>query len=172
MANYNSVGKDQVPSLFNYDRLSNNDWGFNLTGRFTQFNRSDVEFMRNTTADTASMVSTNAGRFSSATAAASAIPSPYAPGLAAAAYWSTVVGVAADAVTQIMRPDIGQSWVISGAGVVANAATEKYPLFSPAINEATNKLNESDLSKTIQNNINSYWKMVIDSTNGGGNDKN
>ncbi|TAM52853.1 MAG: hypothetical protein EPN57_12220 [Paraburkholderia sp.] len=56
LANYNSAGKDQVPSVFGYDRPKRTDWGFTLTGPFTQLNKTDVEFVRTTTADTMSMV--------------------------------------------------------------------------------------------------------------------
>ncbi|CAN7523728.1 hemolysin [Trinickia sp. LjRoot230] len=54
---YNSAGKDNVPSVFTYDRPNSNDWGFTLTGPFTELSKADVEFMRTTTADSMSMVS-------------------------------------------------------------------------------------------------------------------
>ncbi|MEX4005621.1 hemolysin, partial [Paraburkholderia sp. EG285A] len=75
LANYNSSSPGQVPSQFTY-ALTGNSGSTNLTGPFTKFDQSDVNFMRNTTADASAMVSTNAGRFSAATAAAAAVPSP------------------------------------------------------------------------------------------------
>jgi filamentous hemagglutinin len=49
LASYNSVGKDQVPSVFSYDRPEGSNWGYNITGPFTQLKKTHVEFMRNTT---------------------------------------------------------------------------------------------------------------------------
>src|SRR6185312_9241435 len=57
-----SASPAQVPTGYNYDAPPSNGSGLNLprvTGQFTQFNSDDVSFMRSTTADAASMVSTN-----------------------------------------------------------------------------------------------------------------
>lgn len=127
---------------------------------------------RDQIADTASSVSTAAGRFSAATAAAAAIPSPYTPGFAAASLAATVIGMTTDAVSQMAKPDIGQYWIASSAGIGANAASEKYPFLSPAINETSNKLTNTDFAKNIQGAINSYWNGTVSSMSGNKNEEN
>ena len=131
-----------------------------MTGPFTKFDQSDANYVRNTAADTASMVSTNAGRIGAATASAASIPSPYAPGLACAAYVATVVGFGADSVVQLMKPDVVQYWTNSSSAMISDRLSTKYPLSSPVINEAINKFNDSGLSKSIQEFINSSWNRI------------
>ena len=150
LANYNSVGKDQLPSVFGYDRPKNNDWGFELRGPFTQMNAADVEFMRTTTADTMSMVSTTAGRFSAAAAAAAEIPSPYSSGFAAAALAGTVASYGASAVEQHVRPDPVGFAVDSTIDLLLYRPTEKIPLLGPAINEAGNSIKNSDWANRLK----------------------
>lgn len=159
LANYNSVSPGQVPSQFTYVPLGGGG-STNATGPFTKFDQSDVNYVRNTTADVASMVSTNAGRFSSANAAAAAIPSPYSPIFEAGAYVGTVVGFGADAVSQIARPDVGQYWTNSGSTMVSDRLSTKYPLASPVINEVANNINDSSFSKSMQDFINSSWNRI------------
>jgi filamentous hemagglutinin len=127
-----------------------------------------VNFVRNTTADTASMISTNAGRVSAATAAAARIPSPYSTALEGVSFSATAIGMTADAVTQLAKPDVGQYWVASGIGIAANAAAEKYPLFGPAINEIANTISNSDASKGSQSFISDYWKRIAENFTGTG----
>ena len=160
LASYNSVGKDQLPSVFGYDRPKNNDWGFELRGPFTQMNTADVEYLRTTTADTMSMVSKNAGRFSSITAAASSIPSPYAPGLSAVSYGATVVGVAADAIAQVARPDMG-GYAYEGTLILgAKVAADRLPLAAPVINETIETTKAMPFSERIRSWINERWDAI------------
>ncbi|WP_155627647.1 hypothetical protein [Burkholderia territorii] len=160
IANANRAAVDQLPSQFNYDRPSSNGSGFNMTGPFTKFDQSDLSYVRRTTAETASMVSTNAGRFGSVTTAAASLPSPYAPGFAGATYVATIVGIGADAVAQLMKPDVGQYWTNSGSAMISDHFSTKYPLASPAINEAANRFNESSLSHSIKEFINYSWDRI------------
>ncbi|MFD1560654.1 hypothetical protein ACFSHT_34285 [Paraburkholderia silviterrae] len=173
LANYNGASSGQVPSQFTY-ALTGHSGSANITGPFTKFDQSDENFMRGTTADVASMVSTNAGRFSAATAAAATVPSPYSAGFSAAAYAATVAGFTADAVAQMVKPDVGQYLTSGGIGIAANAVSEKYPALSPAINESANVLNNGSASQAVQNTFNNYIKQVIDRKYGSGNknDKN
>ncbi|WJF95114.1 hemagglutinin repeat-containing protein [Paraburkholderia bonniea] len=148
LANYNSASHGEVPSIYEYDRPSSSGWGISVTGPFTQFNKSDADFMRNTTADAAAMVSTNAGRFGAVAGAASTIPSPYAPGLATAAFTATVAGWAAGGVEQLARPNPTEFAVDSTVDLLLFRPAEKYPLWAPAINEAGNFIKRSEwLSK-------------------------
>ncbi|WP_150563922.1 hemolysin [Pandoraea cepalis] len=148
MANYDSAAPGHVPSNFTYAPTPA---------------KTDV---RGTVANMASGVSTAAGRFGAATAAGASIPSPFAPGLATASYVATATGMAADAVVQIAKPDVGQYWVSSGVGIAVSAASERFPGFGPAINAAANAINTSSASQSTQDLINKYWSKAIKSVNG------
>jgi filamentous hemagglutinin len=159
LANYNRVSPGQVPSQFTYPSSSTGG-SINVTGPFINFDQSDLSYMRDTAANVASMVSTNAGRFGATNAAFAAIPSPYSPIFEGAAYMGTVVGIGADAVSQIMRPDVGQYWVNGGSAMLSDRLSTQYPLAGPAINEAANKFNDSGLSQSIQDFVNSSWNRI------------
>ncbi|MEX3949948.1 hemagglutinin repeat-containing protein [Paraburkholderia sp. EG287B] len=159
-ANYNSASPGEVPSVVQYPQMSATG-SINITGPLTKFDQSDVNFMRNTTADASAMVSTNAGRFSAATAAAAAVPSPYSPIFEAAAYVGTVVGIGADAVSQAIRPDVGQYWTNSGSAMISDRFSSRYPLASPVINEAANAFNTSTFSQKIQDFVNASWNSFV-----------
>ncbi|MEX3977782.1 hypothetical protein AB4Y45_02230 [Paraburkholderia sp. EG287A] len=159
-ANYNSASPGEVPSVVQYPQMSAAG-SINITGPLTKFDQSDVNFMRNTTADASAMVSTNAGRFSAATAAAAAVPSPYSPIFEAAAYVGTVVGIGADAVSQAIRPDVGQYWTNSGSAMISDRFSSRYPLASPVINEAANAFNTSTFSQKIQDFVNASWNSFV-----------
>ncbi|WP_082088689.1 contact-dependent inhibition toxin BcpA [Burkholderia sp. USMB20] len=156
VANANSATSSQVPSQFNYDRPSSNGWRGNVTGPFTKFDQSDVNYVRNTTADTASMVSTNAGRIGAAAATGAALPTPVTPALEAIAFGSTVTGWVADFVTQMARPNPG-NYVAGGVvDLTLGGVANKYPLAGTfftefgnwikgtgTFNDAGKKLNDS-----------------------------
>jgi len=159
-----SASPGQVPTGYRYDAPAGNGLALTLpqlTGPFTRFNSHDVEFVRNTTADTAAMVSKNAGRFSAAAAAASAIPSPYAPGYAAAAYGATVVGITADAIAQMVRPNVGQYTYEGVLSMGSQIAGDRFPLASPVINEAAESLKGSSFSRNIHYWINQQWDSIV-----------
>ncbi|MFT4066934.1 hemagglutinin repeat-containing protein [Paraburkholderia sp.] len=156
LANYNSVSPGQVPGEFTYPS-SNSGGSINVTGPFTNFDQSDLNYVRSTTADAASMVSTNAGRVSAAAAAASKIPSPYSGILEGIAFGATVTGVTADAIQQLVQPDVGQ-YTFSGAVGVANAKlSDKIPALGPAFNETANAITNSSTGKNVQTALDGYW---------------
>ncbi|MCP3706223.1 hypothetical protein M3I54_04360 [Paraburkholderia sp. CNPSo 3274] len=160
LANYNAASPGGVPSQFTY-ALTGNTGSINITGPFTKFDKSDADSMRNTTADTASMISTNAGRFSAAATAAATIPSPYSGGLSAAAYTATVAGFAADALAQLVRPNVGQYAVSGATGLIAGNLSDRVPALGPAINETANTFNNSNAGQQVQNSLNKYWADLV-----------
>lgn len=92
MENCNSAAPGQVPSVYTYVPTP---VGLDVQG---------------VVANAAGNVLTAAGRFGTVAVAGAAIPSPYAPRLATA-----VIGMVADAVVQVVRPDVGQYWTNRGA---------------------------------------------------------
>ncbi|MCP3726472.1 hemagglutinin repeat-containing protein [Paraburkholderia sp. CNPSo 3272] len=162
LANYNSVSPGQVPSQFTYPS-SGGGGSINVTGPFTNFDHSDVNYMRSTTADAASMISTTAGRFGSATAAAASIPSPYTPLLDSATFGATVVGMAADGVSQLVQPNVGQYWQSGLTSVVSDRVSAINPIATPVVNEAANAFNASGIATSIQDSINSFWGGLVNS---------
>lgn len=161
-----STTPGQVPTGYKYEAPRSNGSGVNLpeiTGPFTQVNSDDLAFVRNTTSDVASMVSTNAGRFGAITAAGAAIPSPLSPALTTVAYGSTVVGVGADFVSQLAQPNSGKYVFNVFTSIAANSASEKYPLLSPAINETANAINNISFANWIQMHIKNIFTAKPDS---------
>lgn len=165
LTNYNSASPDGVPSQFTYALTGNSGWG-SVTGPFTKFDKSDVDFMRNTTANTASMISTNAGRIGSVAAAAASVPSPSIPVFDMIAFGATVTGLGADAVAQLAKPNVGQYLESGTTGIVAGAISGRYPGLTPAVNEAANQFNDGSWAKVIQGFTNFEWNRFV---NGGGN---
>ncbi|CAE6939276.1 hypothetical protein R69927_07600 [Paraburkholderia domus] len=159
LANYNSTSPGQVPSQFTY-ALTGNSGSINLTGPFTKFDQSDVNFMRNTTADTASMASANASRIGSAAATAAALPTPYTPIYEGIAFGATVTGWAADFAAQMARPNPG-AYVAGGVvDLTLGGVANKYPLAgtfftefgtwiknTTTFNDASNRLNNAAQNK-------------------------
>ncbi|RQH00636.1 hemagglutinin repeat-containing protein, partial [Paraburkholderia dinghuensis] len=136
---------------------------FNITGPFTKFDQADLDYVRTTTADVASMISTTAGRFGSVTAAAASLPSPYIPIFDSATYGATVVGITADGVSQLVRPNVGQYWQNGLTSVVSDRVSTINPIATPVVNEAANAFNASGIATSIQNSINSFWGGVVNS---------
>nr|WP_316252032.1 hemagglutinin repeat-containing protein [Paraburkholderia sp. 31.1] len=161
LANYNSVSPGQVPSEFTYPSGSTGG-SINVTGPFTNFGQSDLDFVRGTTADVATMISTTAGRFGSATAAAASIPSPYTPVFDSATFVATAFGMAADGVSQLVQPNVGQYYENNIAGIAGNAVGGKYPGLAPAVNETVNAINNTSAATAIQNFFNKSWSNFVD----------
>ncbi|MBB5457800.1 hypothetical protein [Paraburkholderia sp. Cpub6] len=161
LANYNGVSPGQVPSEFTYPSSSTGG-SINVTGPFTNFGQSDLDFVRGTTADVATMISTSAGRFGSATAAAASIPSPYAPVFDSATFVATAFGMAADGVSQLVQPNVGQYYENNIAGITGNAVGGKYPGLAPAVNETVNAINNTSAATAIQNFFNKSWSNFVD----------
>ncbi|CAB3802179.1 hypothetical protein LMG28688_05523 [Paraburkholderia caffeinitolerans] len=145
MENYNSAAPGQVPSAYTY---TPSPVGMDVRG---------------TVANVAGGVSTAAGRFSAATAAAAQIPSPYSPGFTTASFAGTAVGMAADGIVQIAKPDVGQYYENSVVGIAASTISGRVPALSPAVNEAANQFNSSSWGNSIQEFINSSWSRFIGS---------
>ncbi|WP_373453253.1 hemagglutinin repeat-containing protein [Burkholderia sp. AU33647] len=154
------AAQDGVPNI-TYDQTGKNGSSVKLTGPFTKFDTSDANSMRNTTADATSVVSTNAARFGATVAAMAAIPSPYSGGLSAAAYAATVAGFFADALGQIVKPDVGQYTVSGIAGLIAGNLSDRVPGFGPAINETANMFNSSSAGRQMQDFMNKYWNNFV-----------
>jgi filamentous hemagglutinin len=152
VANAGSVPAGDVPSII-YDQNGKKEFGVDVTGPFTKFDKSDADYMRSSVAESASMISTNAGRFSAATAALAQIPSPYSPALSSASFAGTVTGIIADAVGQLVKPNDAQ-YVFNGfTAIISDYASGKWPLWSPAINEVTNKVNDSETATSLQERV-------------------
>ncbi|VVD83337.1 Hemolysin [Pandoraea aquatica] len=115
---------------------------------------------RETVADFAGGISTAASRFGAITTAGASIPSPYAPGLAAASFVATVTAATADVVAQLARPNIGQYWVSSGSSIIVDRLSTRFPMISPVINETANSFNGSDYSNSLRDILNSSWKNI------------
>jgi filamentous hemagglutinin len=157
LANAGSVPGGDVPNIV-YDQTGKKGFSVDVTGPFTKFDQSDADYVRTTTAGAASMVSTNAGRFSAATAAAAQLPSPYSAGFATASFTATVTGIVADAVVQLAKPN-GAQYVFNGfTSIISNYASSKWPVLTPGINEVTNKVNESGLATSVQDRAKEVMK--------------
>ncbi|CAG4886004.1 hemagglutinin repeat-containing protein [Paraburkholderia saeva] len=148
LANYNSASPGGVPSQFTYQQTGSDS--INITGPFTKFDKSDADFMRNTSADTASMVSNTAGWISSAAATGAVSPSPLAPAFGEIAFGATVVGIAADGVSQLVRPNVGQYTYQGAVALAGQIAADRAPTASLVVNGAATALNNAPYSTQIQ----------------------
>lgn len=117
--------------------------GFNLTGPFTKFDRSDANYVKGTTADTASMVSNTAGWISSTAATGAAVPSPFAPAFGTIAYGATVVGIGADAVSQLVSPNAGQYTYEGALALGGQVVGDRVPIASLVINGTSEAIKSS-----------------------------
>ena len=153
IANANSATNSRVPSQFTYDRPGSKGWGFNVTGPFTKFGKSDANYVRDTTADAASMISTNAGRVSAIAGAMSVIPGA---GQAAATVGTTAsaVGLGASAIEQVLRPDLGAFTVVFSTDMAAKPVMDRLPFYSPLINEVLELWKNSAAAEQVKNQIN------------------
>ncbi|MFM2464003.1 hemagglutinin repeat-containing protein [Paraburkholderia sp. RL17-368-BIF-A] len=140
-----------VPGTVSYDPLSGSK-SSTITGPFTKFDKSDADFMRNTTADAAGMVSTNAGRVSSLAAAGASI-TPCSVVCEGIAYGGTIIGITADAVGQLAKPNTGQYVFNGSTSIASNYISAASPLLTPAVNELVNQVNGSGVAKNVQEKI-------------------
>ena len=144
-----------VPGTVSYSPLSGSK-SSTITGPFTKFDKSDADFMRNTTADASGMVSTNAGRVS-ALAAAGAALTPCSLVCEGVAYTGTVIGIAADAVGQLARPNTGQYLFNGSTSIASNYISAASPVLTPAVNELVNQVNGSGAATNMQDKINAIF---------------
>ncbi|WP_442859310.1 hemagglutinin repeat-containing protein [Burkholderia sp. LA-2-3-30-S1-D2] len=161
VANADSATNSQVPSQFNYDRTASSGWGFHLTGPFTKFDQSDANYVKSTTADTASMVSNTAGWISSSAATGAAVPSPLAPAFGTIAYGATVVGIAADATSQLVNPNAGQYTYESALALGGQVIGDKVPIASLVINGASEAIKKQPVSTTVGNWIGQQLNSIF-----------
>ncbi|KWO60428.1 filamentous hemagglutinin [Burkholderia territorii] len=116
-----------------------------VTGPFTKFDQSDANYVRNTAADSAAMISTNAGRVSSIAAAGAAV-TPCSIVCDGIAFSGTAIGLAADAIGQLAKPDPGQ-YIFNGiTAIFSNAISAARPIFSPMVNELNNRVSGSGVA--------------------------
>jgi filamentous hemagglutinin len=94
---------------------------------------------------------------------AASIPSPYTPLPDSATFVATVVGMAADGVSQLVQPNVGQYWQSGLTSVVSDRASSINPIATPVVSEAANAFNASDIATSIQNSINSFWGGFVNS---------
>ncbi|WP_414856751.1 hypothetical protein [Burkholderia sp. IT-111MI5] len=143
-----------------------------VTGPFTRLpNQADLGYIKSTTTDLASATSTTAGWIGATTGALASAPTPLAPAFAGISYATTVVGVGADAVGQVLNPNVGQYWVGGGVNVLSNYVSGKYPVIGPIVNAIGNTFNNDDYVGKLQNSITSYWQSVVKSVPAGGGGK-
>ncbi|WP_232036284.1 hypothetical protein [Burkholderia stabilis] len=129
LARYNSASPAQVPSQFSYQQTGSGS--MNITGPFTKFDKSDVNYVRNTTADAASFGATQLDRLSALATTMSAMGLPAEQ----IAITSSVGSWLLTGVQQVARPNFGDYSVSTAIGQVIGGMTGKYPLAAPIINE-------------------------------------
>jgi filamentous hemagglutinin len=140
-----------VPGTVSYDPLSRSR-SSSITGPFTKFDKSDADFMRNTTTDAAGMVSTNAGRVSSLAAAGASI-TPCSVVCEGIAYGGPIIGIAADAVGQLAKPNTGQYLFNGSTSIASNYISAASLMLAPAVNELVNQVNGSGVAMNVQEKI-------------------
>ncbi|MBB5442945.1 filamentous hemagglutinin [Paraburkholderia sp. WSM4177] len=150
LANYNSVSPGQVPSEFTYPS-SGTGGSINVTGPFTNFGQSDLDYVRSTTLNASSMISNTAGWIGSTAATAATVPSPLAPVFGEITFGATVVGTAADAVSQLAQPNVGQYTYQGAVSLAGQIAGDRNPAGSLVVNGAAAVINNNPIATSIQN---------------------
>ncbi|WP_175893938.1 hypothetical protein [Burkholderia pseudomultivorans] len=146
-----------VPHIV-YDQTGKKDFSFEVTGPFTKFDSSDARYVGDTAADTASMVSTNAGRVSAVAGAMASFPTPSQPGAVAVGTTATIIGLVASAIEQILRPNPGQFAVGLATDIAAKPVLDRFPLYSPVINEVLELFKNSGAANQIQDSLNRGYR--------------
>ncbi|WP_155755036.1 hemagglutinin repeat-containing protein [Burkholderia pseudomultivorans] len=145
--------QSDVPNIM-YDQTGKSGSSFTLTGPFTKFDQSDANYLKNTTADAASAVSSNAGRLGATAATGAALPTPLAPAFETIAFGSTVAGWTADFVAQMARPDPGAYVAGSFVDVTLGGIANKYPLAGTFFTELGNWIKNTDTFNNASNKLN------------------
>ncbi|MBB2998932.1 large exoprotein involved in heme utilization and adhesion [Paraburkholderia tropica] len=153
LANYNSVAPGQVPSMFTYPTGTGYGSSSVITGPFTNFDQSDLDYVRSTVAGASSMVSTTAGRMGSL-AVAGGVSTPCTVVCDGIAFTMTGVGIAADFIGQLASPNTG-AYIFNGfTGFVSAALSSASPSATPIINELINSVNGSGVASSAQDKLN------------------
>ncbi|NML98826.1 hypothetical protein HHL24_12825 [Paraburkholderia sp. RP-4-7] len=98
------------------------------------------------------MVSTNAGRVSSLAAAGASI-TPCSVVCEGIAYGGTIIGIAADAVGQLAKPNTGQYLFNGSTSIASNYISAASPVLTPAVNELVNQVSGSGVATNVQEKI-------------------
>lgn len=77
------------------------------------------------------------------------------------AFGSTVVGVGADALAQLVKPNVGQYATSGVSNIIVNGVSDKYPELGPGLNELSNWFGDSSYGSKIQNGVNNYWNNFV-----------
>jgi len=142
-----------VPNIV-YDLAGKNSSSINLTGPFTKFDQSDANYVKNTTADAASMVSTNAGRVGAIAGAVSSVPGPAQATAAGVGATASAIGLGASALEQALRPNLGEFTVGFATDMAAKPVLDRLPFYGPLINEVLELWKNSAAADQIKNQIN------------------
>jgi filamentous hemagglutinin len=94
------------------------------------------------------MVSNSAGWISSTAATGAAVPSPFAPAFGTIAYGATVVGIGADAVSQLVSRHAGQYTYEGALALGGQVVGDRVPIASLVIN-GTSEVKKSSHLNTI-----------------------
>ncbi|MCE4061297.1 hemolysin [Pandoraea sputorum] len=128
--------------------------------------------LRGTVANVAGDISTAAGRFGAITAAGAYVSTPYAPALTTASSIATATAIVANAVVQMMKPDMGEYAVGGTVNFFAKRLSDRMPGLSPAINETANAINNISEAKQIQSGFNNLWQLLLNNSGGISENKN
>ncbi|MDY7579773.1 hypothetical protein RGU70_15775 [Herbaspirillum sp. RTI4] len=67
---------------------------------------------------------------------------------------ATVVGFGAGALEQILRPNVGATWIGGGVDIFTNSLGKEFPLLGPAFTELGESIKNSTPIINLQNTIN------------------
>lgn len=73
------------------------------------------------------------------------------------AMFSTAAGLAAGAVEQVARPDVGQYTAESLLGVAGHYLGERFPMAGPPLNEAAEAIKATDAMSKVKSWMNERW---------------
>ncbi len=128
-----------------------------------EYSAEEIARRRTNVADAASNFGTQAGRVAAASAAiAASTPNPVVAATAGAvAAASTAASLAAGALEQVARPDVGQYTAESLLGVGGYYLGERFPMAGPPLNEAAEAIKATDTMNNVKSWINERWNKRI-----------
>ncbi|MGV3498690.1 MAG: hypothetical protein ACO1OR_07685 [Hydrogenophaga sp.] len=119
---------------------------------------------RNTIASGAEATSRAAGVVAAGATAVAARGGPYGRPAQAAAVGATAIGTAADAIGQIVRPNVGEALQDAMLTTFQEWADRKMPGIAPATNEVVEAWKASGSSKSLDSWVNEQWKAFLERT--------
>ena len=128
------------------------------SGVGVQQNAPLTQQARDAIADGASNLSRQAGVVAAGATAIGSQAGPYAKPAQALAVGATVVGVGADALEQITRPNNGQTLVNSISTAISEQINKRLPMAAPITNEILEIGKTSPLGLTIEKKVNDSTK--------------